>query len=512
METVWNVEHVQHFSKVKSPATYDIVIVGGGLTALLTCYFLKDSNLNIALMCDKNFTQSASARSNAKITTVNTSPYFKIANNFGFDKAMYFYNDKRDAMMSYVKIINDHHISCDLTRSSSFLYATTDQGKEDIINEITFFNNVGIPFVHHSETLENFIEIKNAYEFKNEYSFNPVKFMESLLDTLKKYNNIHIFENSSVSKITNKYLIANNHEIKFDKVVVATHYPPFKVLGQFPLKMYQEKATLCTFKTTTQTKNMYVSVDENNVSIRPYKDDSMILVANNHRTGEKSLSHLDLETYAKKNFENVTDFKTYSNQDCVTFDKLPFIDTACFVLPNVYVATGYNLFGITTSMLASKHIARKILNGTPFPKIYSRNRVNIKAQKQEFKKHFSTVVYELTHKNNYTDELSRENIKDLKEGEGFTFFYNKKRIGVSRQNGELLFVENKCTHLGCPLHYNKDSQTWDCRCHGSSYKPNGEFIFAPTNKNLERLNLKELIWDKHLNITKTKRTFLKATL
>ncbi len=493
METVWNIEHIHQFNKVESPATYDIAIVGGGLTALLTCYFLKDSHLNIAIMCDKNFTQSASARSNAKITTVNTSPYFKVANSYGFDKAKYFYNDKRDAMMSYVKIINDHRIECDLTRASSFLYSTTEQGREDIINEITFFNNAGIPFVHHSETLEDFIEIKNAYEFKNEYSFNPVKFMEALLDTLKKYNNIHLFENSNVSKITNKYLVANNHQIDFDKVVVATHYPPFKILGQFPLKMYQEKATLCTFKTSTQTKDMYVSVDENNVSLRPYKDDTMILVANNHRTGEKSLNHLDLDTYVKKNFKNVTDFKTYHNQDCVTHDKLPFVDTACFVLPNVYVATGYNLFGITTSMLASKHIARKILHGTPFPKLYSRNRFNISAQKQDFKKHFSTVVYELTHKNNYFDEISYKNIQDINEGEGFTFIYNKKRVGVSKQNGELLFIENKCTHLGCPLHFNKDSQTWDCRCHGSSYKPNGEFIFAPTNKNLKKLEFKELL-------------------
>ncbi len=493
METVWNVNRVYKFNKVQSNATYDIAIVGGGLTALLTCYFLKDSNLRIAVISDKNFTQSASSRSNAKITTVNTSPYFNIAKDFGVDKAKFFYSDKRDAMLSYVKIISDHNISCDLTKTSSFLYSTTEQGKEDIINEMSFFNNASIPFVHHTETLENIIEIKNAYELQNEYSFNPVKFMESMLSILAKYNNIHLFENSRVSKITNNYLVANDFDINFKKVVVATHYPPFKLLGQFPLKMYQEKATLCTFKTTTQTKNMYVSVDENNVSIRPYKDDTMILVANNHRTGEKSTNHFDLEEFAKKHFKNVENFKTYSNQDCVTFDKLPFIDTACFVLPNVYVATGYNLFGITTSMLASKHIARKILHDTPLPKLYSRNRFNYTAQNKEFKKHLSTVFYEFTHKSKYDDEQSRKTISSLKEGEGFTFTYNRKHVGVSRQNGKFVFVENKCAHLGCPLHFNKDSQTWDCRCHGSSYKPNGEFIFAPTNKNLKQLDLEFLV-------------------
>ncbi len=486
METVWDIGNTHQFDRVDSPATYDIVIVGGGLTALLTCYFLKDSNLRIAVLCDKNFTQSASARSNAKITTVNTSPYFKIAKDFGDNKAKFFYHDKRDAMMSYVKIIKDHNINCDLTRLSSFVYSSTEQGKEDLIKEMDFFTKSNIPFVHHTEPLENFIEIKNAYEFQKEYAFNPVKFMEEIISIVKKYTNIHLFENSRVSKITNNYLVSNNFEIAFKKVVVATHFPPFKLLGQFPLKMYQEKATLCTFKTTSQAKNMYVSIDEDDVSLRPYKNDTMILVANNHRTGEKSLTHLDIEEYIFKNFKNVKDIKTYSNQDCVTFDKLPYVDTACFVLPNVYVATGYNLFGITTSMLSAKHIARKILHDTPFPKLYSRNRFNLSAQKQEFKKHIGIVFHEFTHRSNYSDNISHENLVELQEGEGFTFTYNKKRVGVSKQNGELMFVENKCPHLGCPLHFNKDTQTWDCRCHGSSYRPNGEFIFSPTNKNLKQ--------------------------
>ncbi len=486
METVWDKTKVHEFNRITSPATYDIVIVGGGLTALLTCYFLKDSDLNIAVICDKNFTQSASARSNAKITTVNTSPYFKIAEDFGVNKAKFFYADKRDAMMSYVKIIKDHNIDCDLIRLSSFVYSTTEQGELDLINEMAFLSNANIPFVAHTETLENFIGIRNAYEFQKEYAFNPVKFMDELLAIFQNYNNIHLFANSNVSKITNNYLVANDFDINFKKVVVATHFPPFRILGQFSLKMYQEKATLCTFKTSTQTKDMYVSIDENNVSIRPYKEDTMILVANNHRSGENSLNHVNLKEYVYKNFKNVTDFQTYTNQDCVTHDKLPFVDTACFVLPNVYVATGYNLFGITTSMLASKHIARKILYDTPFPKLYSRNRFNITAQKQDFKKHLGIVFHEFTHRSNYKDGISQLNLEELQNGQGFTFTHNRKHLGVSKQNGQLLFIENKCPHLGCPLHFNKDSQTWDCRCHGSSYKPNGEYIFSPTNKNLKQ--------------------------
>ncbi len=485
METIWKVNEFNKFSTLDSPKTYDIAIVGGGLTALLTAYFLKDSNLKIGVFCDKNFTQSASARSNAKITTVNTTLYSDIAKYFGSEKAKYFYDDKYNAMMSYIKIIKDHSIECDLEKSSSFLYSTSDEGKEKLIKETSFFNSVGIPFVHHTEKLENVIPIKNAYEFKNEYSFNPVKFMEAIITLTKHYNNVEFYDNSPVTKITNNYLVANSHKVEFKNCVVATHFPPFKFLGQFPLKMYQEKATLATFTTSTPLKNMYVSVDENDLSYRPYNNNTMILVGNNHHTGEVARLDINLQSYAKDHFQEVKDFKTYSNQDCVTFDGLPYVDSACIVLPKVYIATGYNLFGITSSMLSAKHISRKILYDKKFPKLYSRNRFKYSAQKKEMKEHLLRVIYEFFHRYNFKDGVNHSTIRDLKEGEGFTFLYRGKNLGVSKQNDKLYFVINKCPHLGCPLHYNSESKTWDCRCHGSSYTPTGKCIFSPTSQDLE---------------------------
>ncbi len=485
METIWEINRVNKFSAVDSPRNYDIAIVGGGLTALLTAYFLKDSALKIGVICDKNFTQSASARSNAKITTVNTSLYSDIAKYYGDKKAEFFYDDKYAAMQSYLKIIKDHNIECDLETTSSFLYAQTKQGELKIKNEMDFFKRTNIPFLSHTEQLENVIDITCAYEFTNEHSFNPVKFMEGIISTIKEYKNIEFFDNSPVTKITNSYLIANTQKVTFDRCVVATHFPPFRILGQFPLKMYQEKGTLATFTTSTPLKNMYVSMEDDTLSYRPLNDNTMILVGNCHQTGEESLQKLDLYNYATKHFKDVENFKTYSNQDCVTFDGLPFVDTACILLPKVYVATGYNLFGITSSMLSAKHISRNILKGTKLPKLYSRNRFNYSAQNKKFKKHIGKVVYEIFHRYNFKDGVSHKTISELAEGDGFTFLYKGRNLGVSKQDGKLIFIVNKCPHLGCPLHYNKDSKTWDCRCHGSSYKPTGKYIFSPTNKNLE---------------------------
>ncbi len=51
----------------------------------------------------------------------------------------------------------------------------------------------------------------------------------------------------------------------------------------------------------------------------------------------------------------------WSTEDCITLDKIPYIGEFSKFMPNVYVATGYNKWGITTSNIAANIIKDKIL-------------------------------------------------------------------------------------------------------------------------------------------------------
>lgn len=130
--------------------------------------------------------------------------------------------------------------------------------------------------------------------------------------------------------------------------------------------------------------------------------------------------------YNGKIFENssVIDV-TWTAEDCISLDKIPYIGEFSNVMDNVYVATGFNKWGMTSANISANIIKNEILNM----------------------------------------------MKDSSEG------IIAKRLKTKKTP--------TCTHLGCKLSFNPIEETWDCMCHGSRFLKNGEVLESPANKNIE---------------------------
>lgn len=53
------------------------------------------------------------------------------------------------------------------------------------------------------------------------------------------------------------------------------------------------------------------------------------------------------------------------------------------------------------------------------------------------------------------------------------------------ENGGLLALSKKCTHLGCAVPWNEEQQRFVCPCHGSTFSITGEVLSAPAPRPLD---------------------------
>lgn len=177
----------------------------------------------------------------------------------------------------------------------------------------------------------------------------------------------------------------------------------------------------------------------------------------------------------------------WSAEDCITLDKIPYIGDYSAMMPNVYIATGFNKWGITFSNIAANIITDKILGmKNEYEEVFRAKRIEPVKNRQE--------VGNMLKEANKSILLSRfkipkAKIDDIKIGEGKIVEIGSKKVGIYKSNdGEIYKVKPYCTHLGCELHFNNIDKIWECPCHGSKFTYDGKTIEVPSNKDLQGHN------------------------
>jgi cytochrome b6-f complex iron-sulfur subunit len=76
-------------------------------------------------------------------------------------------------------------------------------------------------------------------------------------------------------------------------------------------------------------------------------------------------------------------------------------------------------------------------------------------------------------------ELVVGKASEVPENTGKIFQFNKDKVIVINDNGNLTACSAVCTHLGCLVHWDNALNIISCPCHGAKYKQTGEIISGP---------------------------------
>lgn len=509
----------------------DVCIIGCGLTGLSTAYYLAKCGLKVILIDKFGIGEKASGHTTAKITFQHGLIYNYLINSFGIEFAYKYFKSNSNAIYNIKKIIADENIKCDFEFRNNFIYTQHQDNLYKINNELkalnTLFNydknfsqennNISInqkknqdiksfnekntncypQFVNSCELPFN---IAGAIKLEKQAQFHPRKYMEGLANCIIKNRGL-IFTNSVVTdicKIEDKYVTyANNFKIQSKYVVIASHYPFINFPGFYFTKMYQATSYAIGIETDKKIPNdMYINDEEPILSFRNAENQNkklLIIGGGNHKTGyspdsEPFFGYKYLDKQRLKYFPNSKILFKWSTRDCITLDKIPYIGAFSSFMPNVYVATGFNKWGMTTSNVAANIIADSILNKkNEFLSIYNSTRLNPMKNKEEVKNMASqTIKSFITNK----IKIPKEDISKIQKDNGGIIKIKGVKVGIFKDKfGKIYAINPTCTHLGCLLTWNNVDKTWDCPCHGSRFDYTGKNIYDPAFKDLEKINL-----------------------
>lgn len=477
MKSIWSESYnIKKRGELRDREEAEVVIIGGGIAGLLTAYLLKEKGVEAVIIDRGEVLKGNTINTTAKITIQHNIIYDKLIKDFGKENAKRYALANQLALENYEEIIRKNNIDCEFETEDAHIYSLDNPEKIEKEYEAAISLGIDAELV---DEIELPFKVAKAIKFKNQANFNPVKFLNFIAKDLV------IYENTKAINVENNVVITDKGNIRAKSIVVATHFPIINVPGFYFLRMHQEREYVIALKNAAILKGMYIDEKDGGYSFRRYKD-YLILGGAAGRTGsnEEGGSVDKLRDLAKKLYPESTEEYHWSAQDCVTSDGIPFIGVYSNEIPNVYVATGFNKWGMTSSMVSAIIISGMITGKEyDFNEIFSPSRFDMAASIKNLAKDGAQTTY------NFIAQKIRipmETIDNIKNGEAGIVTYEGSKVGVYKtKEGKAYTVSTKCPHLGCELKWNADDLSWDCPCHGSRFDYKGNFLESPAIKELK---------------------------
>lgn len=116
------------------------------------------------------------------------------------------------------------------------------------------------------------------------------------------------------------------------------------------------------------------------MSFRNYKN-LLLVGGGNHRTGKQSGAWRELRDFAGRHYPNAAEKYHWATQDCMSLDGVPYIGPYSTSTSNLYVDTGFNKWGMPSSMVSAM-ILSDLVQGkeSPYAEVFSPSRTILRPQ------------------------------------------------------------------------------------------------------------------------------------
>jgi len=432
MDSIWEKDvQMPQFPALEGDVKTDVLIIGGGLTGLLCAQKLKHAGVDCMLIEENRIMSGVSGRTTAKITSQHGLIYSKLMEKFGTEKAQLYWQANEDALAAYQDLTKN--MDCDFQSQSSYIYARTDP--KALEREMAAYVQLKIPG-QWEMSLPLPFGVAGALKFSHQAQFHPLKFAANIAGDLP------IYENTKAQAFMGNLVQTPNGTVMAEKIIAATHFPILNKHGAYFLKLYQQRSYVVAVENAGKIDGMYLDAEKNGLSLRS-AGKWLLLGGGGHRTGKKGNGWALPEAVAQKYYPQGNIAARWATQDCMTLDGMPYIGQYSTATPNLYVTTGFQKWGMSTSMAAATILTDLVQGkGSPYGELFSPSRSVLHKQL-------------LCNAVEATANLLRP-------------------------------TKPRCPHLGCALRWNPQEKSWDCPCHGSRFDAQGKRLNNPATDDMKK--------------------------
>lgn len=475
--------------------TWDVVIVGAGIAGLLAADRLLGSGRTVCLLDADAVGRGVSSQATVKVTPGHGVLTADLVQRHGEDEATRYQRLQDAGFRTLASLVEQLPEDVGWATAPHQVQVGTARRRQEIDTLVRIAQEAGTP---HSRTEGRLGARGPGIGYEESAVVHPVRLLHSLARRVRR-SGACLVQHAAVVGVDDSgsggVLTVRTRDgltARAGHVLVATHTPAVDPdLHTFRMRVLRHYAIALP---VAERAGSTLTVDDDGTwSTRdvelPDGRPGVVVVGNAHRTGaEQPLNPWSvLAAWAHQRLPTSAPTHRWASQDLTPPDHLPYVGPTRRN-ERILVETGFRSWGFTTAAAAADMIVDTLDGKDGVPPAWSARRLAVRHGGGPLVADGAWTARSLV--GGYARLAVRPLTADddptaLRPGEGKVVGSALDPVAVSRDDdGALLAVSARCTHVGCIVHWNRWARSWDCPCHGSRFAADGTVLHGPATSPL----------------------------
>lgn len=466
----------------------DDLVVGAGITGLCTALLLARAGRRVQVLEATRVGGLTTGATTGKVSLLQGTKLSRMLQVQSTAVARDYLEANRVGMGWLLSFCEDHGVPFEIR--DAITYAATEDEVRTVIAEHAAAGSLGLP-VRWADRLDVPFAVHGATVLPDQAQLDPLQVLDALAAEVRSYGGT-LVEGARVQSVSSlgRPVVRTDtgSRVRCENVVLATGAPILD-RGLYFAKLEARRSYLIALEADAVPSAMLLSAGDPVHSVRDLTGPGANVLVGGYghvvgRTGSEAGRLDELRSWAQLVFPGAVETHAWSAQDYTSHDGIPYVGRLPRGLGRIYLAAGYDKWGLTNAPAAALRIAGEILGaepswGRPMSRRITRPRAawNLVARNARVAVAGAAGVIAAGVRTVDRDpapgtgNVGRPGLSPLP-------------VAVSANGATRCAVSGVCTHLGGVLHWNDAEESWDCPLHGSRFAPDGRVIEGPATRAL----------------------------